>query len=124
MSEQKSDTNKFVLIARGRIKEARAEFARRGWDTLPQGIRGQRILAWIACMARDGYPSNPEAAVRRICGGLAPYLKEHELAALIESTRAVNRRFSHDQSAMVLEISVIDCPACEPGAQAPRRPCR
>jgi len=60
-------------------------------------------------MAWDGYPSDPEAAVRRICGGLAPYLKEHELAALIESTRAANRRFSPDQCAMVIEISVTDC---------------
>jgi hypothetical protein len=109
MSEKKSDINRFVLIARGRIKDAREEFTRRGWHTLPRRIRGRRILAWIACMAWDGYPSDPEAAVRRICGDLAPYLKEHELAALIESTRAANRRFSNDQCAMIIEISVIDC---------------
>jgi hypothetical protein len=108
-SSQKSTPDKAVLIARGRLKEARAEFARRGWDTLPQGRRGQKILAWCACMAWNGYPSDPEAAVRRICGGLAPYLKEHELDALIDSTRVTNRRFSHDQSAMVLEIPVTDC---------------
>jgi len=76
---------------------------------LPQGIRGQRILALCACLAWDGYPSDPTAAVRRICGDLAPYLKGPELAELIAKTWATNRRFSHDQCAMVLEISVSDC---------------
>jgi hypothetical protein len=47
--------------------------------------------------------------VRRICGGLAPYLKELELAELIAETRVANRRFSNDQCAMVLEISAMDC---------------
>src|ERR1700733_7745634 len=108
-SAQKSTPDKAVLIARGRIKHGRQSIARRGWDTLPQGRRGQRILAWFACMAWDGYPSNPEAAVRRICGGLAPYLKEAEWIDLIAKTKVANRRFNHDQCAVVLEISVIDC---------------
>jgi hypothetical protein len=102
-------SDKSVLIARGRLKETRKLLAGRGWNVLPQGIRGQRILALCACLAWDGYPSNPEAAARRICGGLAPHLKELELAELIAETRVTNRRFSHDQCAMVLEISVIDC---------------
>jgi hypothetical protein len=109
MAEQKSDSDKSTLIARGSLKEARKLFAHRGWDTLPQGRRGQRILAWCAIQAWLAYPSDPEAAVRRVCGGLAPYLKESGWIDLIAETKSANKRFSHDQSAMVLEISVRDC---------------
>jgi hypothetical protein len=102
-------SDKSVLIARGRLKEARKLFARRGWNVLPQGIRGQRILAWCAVQAWLAYSSDPEAGVRRVCGGLAPYLKEAEWVELVAETKVANKRFSHDQSAMVLEISVSDC---------------
>lgn len=97
---------KAVLKARGRLKEARKLFAHRGWDTLPQGRRGQRILAWCAIQAWLAYPSNPEAAVRRVCSPLAPYLKEAEWIELVAETKIANKNFSHDQSAMVLEIPV------------------
>jgi hypothetical protein len=101
--------DKSVLIARGRLKEAHIWFAHRGWDTLPQGRRGQKILAWCAIQAWLGYPHDPEAGVRRKCGGLAPYLKEAEWIELIAETRVANKHFNHDQCALVLEISVIDC---------------
>jgi hypothetical protein len=109
MDATESTSDKAVLIARGRLKEARKLFERRRWDTLPRGRRGQRILAWCAIQAWLAYPSDPEAGVRRVCGGLAPYLKETEWIELIAETKVANKRFSHDQSAMVLEISVRDC---------------
>jgi hypothetical protein len=101
--------DKSVMFARGRLKEALIWFAHLGWDTLPQGRHGQRVLAWCAIQAWLGYPRNPEAAVRRRCGGLAPYLKENDWIDLIAKTKAANKHFNHDQCAMVLEISVIDC---------------
>jgi hypothetical protein len=104
------DNPDFVILrGRGRLKEARHEFARRGWKVLPQGIRGQRILALCACLAWDGYPRNPEAAVRRVVDDLAPYLTELDVIRLISETRVANRRFSNDQCAAILELSVIDC---------------
>jgi hypothetical protein len=108
-SAQKSTLDKTVLMARGRLKEARLEFAHRGWPVLPQGRRGQRILAWCAVQAWLAYPKNPEAAVRRICDELSPWLKDDRLVELIADTKVANKRFSHDQCAMVLEISVSDC---------------
>ena len=108
MAEQKSNSDKSMLIARGRLKEARKLFAHRGWEVLPQGIRGQLILKWVSDHAWLAYPANPKGAVRRHCGQLAPWLKEDGLAELIAATAESNKRWSHDQSATVLEISMRD----------------
>jgi hypothetical protein len=108
MAKQKSDSDKSVMIARGRLKEARKLFAHRGWEVLPQGIRGQLILKWVADHAWLAYPANPKGAVRRHCGQLAPWLKEDGLAELIATTAESNKKWSHDQSATVLEISMRD----------------
>jgi hypothetical protein len=108
MVEQKSDSDKSALIARGRLKEARKWFARRDWEVLPQGIRGQLVLRWVADHAWMAYPSDPEGAVRRHCGQLAPWLKEDGLTELVADTADSNKRWSHDQSAAVLEIGVRD----------------
>jgi hypothetical protein len=103
---QESHADKAALIARGRLKEARQSFARRGWEILPQGIRGQLILKWVADHAWLAYPADPKSAVRRHCGQLAPWLKEDGLAELVATTAESNKRWSHDQSATVLEISM------------------
>jgi hypothetical protein len=108
MPKQKSDSDKSALIARGRLKDARKWFAHRGWEVLPQGIRGQLILRWVADHAWLAYPADPKGAVRRHCGPLAPSLKEEELDELITATVDSNKRWSHDQSATVLEISMGD----------------
>jgi hypothetical protein len=94
-----------VIQARGRIKTARRWFAIRKWKTLPQGDRGQRILELIADHAWLAYPSDPKGAVRRICGPLAPWA---DLDQLIARTINSNKRWSNDQCAAVLEISVRD----------------
>ena len=98
------------MFARGRLKEARTWFTLRGWPVLPHNERGKRIILWIADHAWLGYPSNPEAAVRRICGPLAPWrLSDSQLDDLVESRRTSNKRWSHDHSAVVLKITVADC---------------
>jgi hypothetical protein len=98
-----------ILQARGRLKESRVWFALRGWEALPRNDRGRRILQWVADQASLAYPRNPEAAVRRICQPLAPWLSDSLLEQLVETTKTSNKRWSHDHSAMVLGISVGDC---------------
>jgi hypothetical protein len=75
---------------------------------LPQGIRGQRILSWGADHAYLASPANPTRFVRRWCRRWAPWLSETELAELVASTVDRNKRWSADQSAAVLEITVDD----------------
>jgi hypothetical protein len=104
-------SDKTVLIARGRLKEARKWFTRRGWEVLPQGLRGRLILQWVADHAWMAYPSDPKGAVRRECRRYAPWLKGAELEELVEATKKSNKRWSHDHSATVLEISMRDSQA-------------
>jgi hypothetical protein len=76
---------------------------------LPQNDRGERIIQWVADHTWIGYPSGPEAAVRRICWPLAPWLSDSQIDDLVETTRTSNKRWSHDHCAMVLDITVADC---------------
>jgi hypothetical protein len=97
-----------VIRARGRLAEARKWFAHRGWDVLPQGIRGQRILLWGADQAYLAGPANPLKSVRRWCRCWAPWLKPAELDAIVAGTTSSNKRWSDDESAATLEINVAD----------------
>jgi hypothetical protein len=97
-----------ILLSRGRLADARKWFAHRGWDVLPQGRRGQRILSWGADHAYMASPTNPERGVRRWCRRWAPWLKPADLDKLATTTKRSNKRWNHDQCATVLEITVHD----------------
>ena len=75
---------------------------------LPQGIRGRRILAWGATQAWLAGPADPKASVRRWCRRWAPRLKAAELDKIVADTKISNKRWSADQSATVLGITVRD----------------
>src|SRR5437899_2373293 len=96
-----------VLIARGRLSDARKWFAHRGWDVLPQDERGKRILQWGADHAYLASPANPERGVRRWCRRWAR-LTDAELAEIVANTRTSNKRWNADQCAVVLGITVRD----------------
>jgi hypothetical protein len=97
-----------TLLARGRLADARKWFARLGWDVLPQSIRGRRILQWGADHAWLAAPSGPQRSVRLWCRRWAPWLTVTELNKLVTDTENSNKRWSHDQSAAVLEVSAAD----------------
>jgi hypothetical protein len=101
-------TDHLTIIARGRLKDASKVFASRGWDVLPQGRRGQAILRWGADHAFLADPINPLQSVRRWCLRRAPWLKDAELAEIIAYTKTSNKRYTPDQCAMVLKITVSD----------------
>jgi hypothetical protein len=58
--------------------------------------------AWLAA------PSSPQRSVRRWCRRWAPWLTVNELNNLVKTTERSNKRWSHDQSAAVLEVSAAD----------------
>src|ERR1700688_4671552 len=97
-----------VIRARGRLSDAKKVFADRQWDVLPQGIRGQRILRWGADQAYLAGSANPERSVRRWCRRWWPTLKPAELDEIVAYTKTSNKRWSDDESAAVLEISLAD----------------
>jgi hypothetical protein len=96
------------MRAIGRLSDAKKIFADRQWAVLPQGIRGQRILRWSADQAYVACPANPERSVRRWCRKWAPWLKPAELDQIVAYTKTSNKRWSDDESAMTLQISVAD----------------
>jgi hypothetical protein len=100
--------DKPALLARVRLADARKWFAHLGWDVLPQSSRGRRVLQWGADHAWLAAPSSPQRSVRRWCRRWAPWLTVNELNKLVTDTENSNKRWSHDQSASVLEISVTD----------------
>ncbi|MBR0934868.1 hypothetical protein [Bradyrhizobium jicamae] len=97
-----------AIRAAGRLADAKKIFAHRGWDVLPQNIRGQRILAWGADMAFLASPNNPKRSVRNWCRKWAPWLKPAELDKIIAGTGTTNKRWNDDQCAAVLVITVSD----------------
>ncbi|MBR0734434.1 hypothetical protein JQ595_37375 [Bradyrhizobium japonicum] len=103
-----SPATKPELIARGRLKEARETFAERGWKRLPQTERGQAILIWGADHAWLASSGNPKRSVERWCKRWAPWLTDAELRAIVSDTVISNKRWSADQSAIVLEISLAE----------------
>lgn len=105
---QDSATDKAALFARGRLKNAKKWFTHRGWDVLPQSERGQCILQWGADHAWLANPANPERSARNWVRKWAPLLKGAELEQFLADTTTSNKRWTNDQSATVLEISVAD----------------
>jgi hypothetical protein len=101
--------SKSVIAARSLLKEAREIIVPdRGWQHLPQTERGMRILRWGADMAALGWPADPKAAVIRWCSFAAPWLSDADLDAIVARTETSNKRYSPDDSARVLEITVAD----------------
>ncbi|PAY05455.1 hypothetical protein CK489_29160 [Bradyrhizobium sp. UFLA03-84] len=107
-AEPQADLNIGILRARGRLKDAKRLFANRGWDTLPRSARGLKILRWGADHAFMAAMTNQERSVRNWCRKWAPWLKPTELDAIVAGTRTSNKRWSDDQSATVLNVTVRD----------------
>jgi hypothetical protein len=97
-----------ALRARCRLKQAKTWFAHRGWEVLPQTERGRRIIDWGADHAWLAASANPKRSVRRWCRRWAPWLSDAELNEIIAARETSNKRWSDDQCAAVLEISVKD----------------
>jgi hypothetical protein len=99
-----------TLLARGRLSEAKRWFAYRDWKVLPRGIRGQQILKWGADHAWLAAQTDQKRkrSVRNWCHRWDPRLSDAELDQIVKDTVNSNKRWSHDQSATVLEISVRD----------------
>ena len=95
-------------LAQGRLANARTWFKHRGCNVLPQNERGWRILRWGADHAYLASPTNPIRSVLRWIRRWAPWLTEDEIDQLIAYVRASNKRWSHDQSAIVLGVSLDD----------------
>jgi hypothetical protein len=94
-----------VMRARGRLKNARQWFAHLGWDVLPKTERGRRILQWAADHACLASPTNPERSVRRWCRKWAPWCDPDRV---VDQCQTSNKRWSDDQSATVLGITLSD----------------
>jgi hypothetical protein len=58
-------------------------------------------------------PSNPKRGVRRWCRCWAPRLTDAELDEIVTYTETSNKLWTHDHSAMVLEVTVRDCQALQ-----------
>jgi hypothetical protein len=99
-----------MLRARGRLSDAKKWFAHRGWSVLPQNDRGRSILRWGADHAWLAAETDRKrkGSVRRWCRRWAPRLSDAELDRIVADTVNSNKRWSHDQSAAVLEITVRD----------------
>jgi hypothetical protein len=107
-ADETADTR--ALCARCRLKEARQWFEHRGWDVLPQSQRGRRILRWGADQAwlAAGSDGNPKRSVRNWCRKWAPWLTAQQLDKIVTDTEKTNKRWSADQCATVLEITLSD----------------
>ncbi|MGX4804907.1 hypothetical protein [Bradyrhizobium guangdongense] len=99
-----------LIIARGRLKDARKWFEIRGWRLLPHDDRGRAILAWGADHAYLASPTNPKRSIRNWCRSVASWLSKDELEQIVATTidPCHNKVWTHDQSAAVLEIGVSD----------------
>ena len=97
-----------ALIARCRLKEARIWLEDQGLKHLPNNERGIRIVRWGADQAWCAAPKNPQISVRRWCHKWAPWLTKPELDAMVIRTATSNKRWSIDQCAIVLEVSLED----------------
>ncbi|MBR0910804.1 hypothetical protein [Bradyrhizobium japonicum] len=104
-AEQQPDR---TLFACGRLADAKRIFATRGWDVLPQGRRGQAILRWAADHAFLASPANPMRSVRNWSRKWAPWCIGAEFEDLLDYVKTSNKRWSHDDSAIVFGITVAD----------------
>ena len=104
----KSTSSDFPVIqARGRLAIARKAFEHRGWTKLPLTTRGMRILLCCADHAWLANPTNPRQGVRN-------WLKRHtrlshiKIDFLVEIVEKRGKRWTNDQFATTLEITVLD----------------
>lgn len=99
------------LVAQGRLKMAKKLFAANGWKTLPKTTRGRRVLEWGADHAWCSRPSNRAQAVREWYGIMAPGASEAQIEAMLKALKkgVRNLKWTADQSAMVLELSLDRC---------------
>jgi hypothetical protein len=106
----------YTLRATGRLANAREVFKHRGWQTLPLGERGNRILRWGADHAWLACPTNPKRSVRRWCSRwMTRPFRPADIAALVAYAKTSNKRWSDDESAMVIEITLADHKTIEGG---------
>jgi hypothetical protein len=105
--------DKVVVIARGRLKEAKHFFGVQGWSELTQNVLEWGCdHAWMAADVRDLLPhlalQRQKRSVRNWLRSKAPKLTNAELYRMVERTVTSNKCWTHDQSAAVLGISVRD----------------
>lgn len=93
-----------AMIARLRLKQATRWFAKKGKET----VRSQSVIRWIACQAWLSASRNPPATVRAVLTRLAPTLSSNEIQDLTEHTKGNISRWTSDQCAEILQISVWD----------------
>ena len=93
-----------AMIARLRLKQATRWFAKKGKET----VRSQSVIRWISCQAWLSASRNPPATVRAVLTRLAPTLSSNDIQDLIEHTKGNISRWTSDQCAEVLQISVWD----------------
>ncbi|MCK1618906.1 hypothetical protein IVA96_20155 [Bradyrhizobium sp. 159] len=105
-SDEYEDRDSKAVLARSRLADARKLFERRFWKVLPRNERGMRILRWGADHAWLAGPTNPKRSVRRWCRKWAPWLTDGELSQIVAKTEVSNKRWSNDQCAAVLEVSL------------------
>src|SRR5882724_1433146 len=89
-----------VIIARGRLANAKKWFTHRGWDVLLDNERGRRILEWGVLHAWLAGPANPRRSVRKWCRRWAPWLTDTELNDIVADAMTSNKRWSGDHSAI------------------------
>jgi hypothetical protein len=107
-SAEGSSDDKWAMIARGRLADARRWFVILGWDQLPQSQRGRNILRWGADHASMANPAHPKRSVRNWCSYWDRTLTERELDQIVADTAHSNKRWTADQSATILGIGVRD----------------
>ncbi|MET4483043.1 hypothetical protein ABIB66_007608 [Bradyrhizobium sp. F1.13.3] len=92
------------VVARGRLKEARIWNGLRGWKIWPKGSP----LGWAADHVYLASPHNWQHHLRRWCARWAPWLTQSELSELISSTAESNKRWTADQCAVALDVTLDD----------------
>jgi hypothetical protein len=111
--QPRADANSAVdidtLRAVFRLSSARKWFEHQKWSALPVGERGDRILHWGADHAWVACPTNPRRSVRRWCSRwMQRPFRPADINSLVAYAVDSNKRWSDDQSAAVLEISIAD----------------
>jgi hypothetical protein len=100
--------DKWTMIARGRLADARRWFDILGWEQLPQSQRGRNILRWGSDHAWMANPAHPKRSVRNWCSCWDRTLTVSELDQIVADTGHSNKRWTPDQSATILGIGVRD----------------
>lgn len=92
-----------AMVARMRLKQAARWFAKAKGT-----VKSQAIIRWLACQAWLSTSRNQPATVRAVLTRHAPDLDRDEINAVIKHTRGHITRWTSDQCAEILQISVWD----------------